>query len=61
MLDNAGLLISSSIIVLSHLKPFMLGLPALGFAGYSIAVVMMLIIYAGRLKKKEGETKGVIR
>ena len=57
----AALLISSSIIVLSHLKPFMLGLPALGFAGYSLAVVMMLIIYAGRLKKKEGETKGVIR
>ena len=53
-LITAALLISSSIIVLSRLEPLILGIPALGFAGYSIAVLMMLIIYIGRLKKKYG-------
>ena len=51
-LITAALLISSSIIVLSRLEPLILGIPALGFAGYSIAVLMMLIIYIGRLKKR---------
>ena len=47
-----ALLISSSIIVLSHLQPLIMGIPALGFAGYSVAVVMIIINLVSRLKEK---------
>ena len=47
----AALLVSSSIIVLSCQDPLILGLPVLSFAGYSTAVLMMLIDHVSRLKK----------
>jgi ubiquinone biosynthesis protein len=46
-----ALLVSSSIIILSGLKPLVFGIPALGFAGYVLAVLMILFNFAKRFIK----------
>lgn len=47
-----ALLISSSIIVLSGLKPLIWGMPLLGVIGYSIAVIMIFIHIIKRFLKR---------
>ena len=47
-----ALLVSSSIIVLSGLKPLVWGMPLLGLIGYSIAILMIVINFLKRMFKR---------
>ena len=40
-----ALLISSSIICMTDMKPKVLGIPALGFFGYLFAVIMIVYVF----------------
>ncbi len=47
-----ALLVSSSIIVLSRLQPYIWGIPLLGFIGYSVALLMLLFHVIRAFRKK---------
>jgi ubiquinone biosynthesis protein len=47
-----ALLVSSSIIVLSGMKPLVWGMPLLGFIGYSISILMIVINIIKRILRR---------
>ena len=47
-----ALLVSSSIIVLSKIEPLVWGIPVIGLAGYTLAVVMIVIIFIQEILRK---------
>lgn len=47
-----ALLVSSSIIVLSGMKPLVWGIPVLGFIGYSVSILMILVNVVKRILRR---------
>ncbi|MCD7981051.1 MAG: AarF/UbiB family protein [Clostridiales bacterium] len=49
----AGLLVGSSIICTTDMKPKLLGIPALGFLGYVLAFVLMLALVLNQFRRRK--------